>query len=258
MALTGDSLVLTDRGLVRINRLVSGWTKMGVGSRTPLVVGVSQKQKVIKTVNFCYGGQQKTIKIETLGGRFLEGTEGQKIQLWDNGKLVWQKLSDIKLRELMVVPTGAGLWGTQKFTGQFQTMASFSQDAFLSFLRTRFRGGLLKIGLELRLRAGSIEAAQFMQMQMANLGLLATTLEARSSCCRKSFVSLKGEDAHKLIDFVQKSDRRLFNQVDFVSKSDTVKHIHRGTGTVFGIEVTGDGSFVVNGWVCSSDRNTSK
>lgn len=93
---TGDTLISTENGLVRIDSL-SDFREDD--SFTPLKIKVLTKDGIEKTKYFYYGGKVKTYTIETESGYKITGTSEHP--LWDGEKFV--KIKKLKLNDKLQI-----------------------------------------------------------------------------------------------------------------------------------------------------------
>ena len=106
----GDTLVLTDNGIFRIDQL--GDTN---GSEfQPLKVTIAQEGKEVTSQSefFYNGGVKPVFKFKTHCGYRLGGTGNHRIKvLSDNGDIEWRYLSDLKLGDIVCIHRDTNLWG---------------------------------------------------------------------------------------------------------------------------------------------------
>ncbi len=106
----GDTLVLTDNGIFRIDQL--GNTN---GSEfQPLKVTIAQEGKEVTSQSefFYNGGVKPVFKFKTHCGYRLGGTGNHRIKvLSDNGDIEWRYLSDLKLGDIVCIHRDTNLWG---------------------------------------------------------------------------------------------------------------------------------------------------
>jgi intein/homing endonuclease len=106
----GDTLVLTDNGIFRIDQL--GDTK---GSEfQPLKVTIAQEGKGVTSQSefFYNGGVKPVFKFKTHCGYRLGGTGNHRIKvLSDKGDIEWKYLSDLKLGDTVCIHRDTNLWG---------------------------------------------------------------------------------------------------------------------------------------------------
>lgn len=107
---TGDSLVLTDKGLIRIDQL---------GDPTgpelqPSSVQVAQEEKTRARAKWFYNGGVKPVrKIQTYCGYHIAGTDNHRIQvLHPNGQVDWKYLADIEIGDFVALHRGTDLWAS--------------------------------------------------------------------------------------------------------------------------------------------------
>ena len=106
----GDTLVLTDNGIFRIDQL--GDTNGG--EFQPLKVTIAQEGKEVTSQSefFYNGGVKPVFKFKTHCGYRLGGTGNHRIKvLSDNGDIEWRYLSDLKLGDIVCIHRDTNLWG---------------------------------------------------------------------------------------------------------------------------------------------------
>ena len=102
--LTGDTLVVSDRGLVRLSELGDVW-----GARwQPLDAQVSTDEGARQTSQFFVNGEEPTRKIVTSGGYEVQGTLAHRIKVVDpqTGAWEWKRLSDIRPGDIVPIQMG--------------------------------------------------------------------------------------------------------------------------------------------------------
>lgn len=95
--LEGNTLIATDRGLIKIKDLNDGINKPVVD----IDVNVIGKNGIVKATRWLNKGKKDVFKLTTKTGNYIEATEDHKIMVFENGKLVWKELKDIKLGDYL-------------------------------------------------------------------------------------------------------------------------------------------------------------
>ena len=110
--ITGDSLVLTDSGISRIESL----GKAPVDGFSPCVVGVAQEaSKRSKSVAFYNGGIKPTYHIRTYSGYNITGTANHRIKVMsETGCVEWRYLDDIREKDVIAINRNTDLWASEK------------------------------------------------------------------------------------------------------------------------------------------------
>jgi len=98
--LAGDSLVLTEEGIIPIEKLVGQITH-------PIDLQVYSDGKTRKAELAWYNGANPSVKIELSKGFRLEGTPDHKI-ITNRG---WIELKDLSLNDKVAIPYNMNLWG---------------------------------------------------------------------------------------------------------------------------------------------------
>ena len=108
---TGETLIPTDKGLVRIDSL--GDPK---GAEVqPLQISVSQEAgRKSRSAFFYNGGIKQTKYIETFCGYRLEGTGNHRIKvITPECKVVWKYLEDVEAGDMACINRSSQLWATE-------------------------------------------------------------------------------------------------------------------------------------------------
>ena len=102
--LTGDTLVTTDRGLVRLADLGDVWGDQW--QRLDATVSTDEGPRT--ATQFFVNGEEPTRRIVTAGGYRIQGTYGHRIKVvdQDTGEWQWKRLADVASND--VVPHAAG------------------------------------------------------------------------------------------------------------------------------------------------------
>lgn len=105
---TGDTLVLTDRGIQRIEDLGN---PQGPEVQ-PLDIGVAQEgSRRSRSTNFYNGGVRETRRVTTRCGYRIEGTPNHRIRVMrEDGTIQWRYLEDIQEGDQIAIHRGTNLW----------------------------------------------------------------------------------------------------------------------------------------------------
>ena len=104
---TGDTLVPTEDGLVRMGSLYEGEEP---DSFRPEHVMVSSLDGSQKTDAFYYGGKRAVRRVELRSGQRITGTPNHRLLVAGDNELVWKSLEDIEVGDEVAVRYGADLW----------------------------------------------------------------------------------------------------------------------------------------------------
>lgn len=113
---TGDGLVLTDRGIFRIDELGDPegpeWQS--------LEVGVAQEAGVRARSAFFYNnGRAKTFKVTSQCGYNIEGTANHRVKVMgSSGEVYWKSLEDIRRGDYLAVNRSTDLWSSEYVNAQ--------------------------------------------------------------------------------------------------------------------------------------------
>jgi ribonucleoside-diphosphate reductase alpha chain len=107
----GDSLVLTDRGVFRIDALGDPYGP----EVQPLDIGVAQEGAVQSRSRFFYnGGVKPTRTFTTHCGFRLGGTDSHRIKVMsEDGTVQWRHLADLKVGDWVAQHRATDLWASQ-------------------------------------------------------------------------------------------------------------------------------------------------
>lgn len=107
----GDTLVLTDGGVRRIDELGD----VGGAEFQPLDVGVAQEGgRRSRSAYFYNGGVQPTFRVHTHAGSVLEGTGKHRIKVMrPDGTIDWCRLDEIQVGASVCTQRGADLWAKE-------------------------------------------------------------------------------------------------------------------------------------------------
>ncbi|MDH7485343.1 MAG: LAGLIDADG family homing endonuclease [Anaerolineae bacterium] len=109
---SGDTLVFTNRGVVPIVDLMPDGANVGEFTEVSCQVrGLEGNRKV---THFYNGGRQKTIKLTTRLGYYLEGTPDHKVWVRHlDGNEGWKRLGDIAEGDVVAIEHQIDLWGEE-------------------------------------------------------------------------------------------------------------------------------------------------
>ncbi|MFN2454778.1 MAG: LAGLIDADG family homing endonuclease [Pyrinomonadaceae bacterium] len=109
---TGDTLLLTNRGLLRFDEL-QGEAQAAPGEFTPFHVGISGTNGYEFTSHFYNGGVVETRRIKTRFGYEIEGSLVHPVLVMREGRAVWTKLSEVKIGDAVALQLGQNLFGAE-------------------------------------------------------------------------------------------------------------------------------------------------
>ncbi|HTA40262.1 MAG TPA: LAGLIDADG family homing endonuclease, partial [Candidatus Acidoferrales bacterium] len=146
--LTGDSMVVTDRGLMRLNRLgnVDGDKWQDVDFR---VLTDDGGQKATK---FFINGIEPTRRIKTAGGYVIQGTPTHRIKVVSpiSGELEWKRMADVAADDVVALSMGSFIGqpksvvlpelGEEYWTGDYTARVPREMNADLAELIGYFMG----------------------------------------------------------------------------------------------------------------------
>jgi len=116
---TGDTALLTENGIFDISDFYNG-QKEDSFSALNLQIGSELGVKLAK--DFYYGGKRKVIKVETLGGRCVSGTENHMVRVACEDGLIWKRMDELTLNDYVAYKIGSDTWS--------KTDVSFSEYSF--------------------------------------------------------------------------------------------------------------------------------
>jgi ribonucleoside-diphosphate reductase alpha chain len=146
--LVGESLLLTDRGLMRLNRLgnIDGDTWQDVDFE------VLTDKGTMRATQFYVNGIEPTRRITTKSGYTIQGTLAHRIKVIDpaTGELAWKRFADVKLSEIVALsmntlvgdprPVNLPALGEEYWTGDYTTRAPRTMSPELAELIGYFMG----------------------------------------------------------------------------------------------------------------------
>lgn len=143
----GDTLVLTDQGVIRIDQLGDP----DGPEHQPLNIGVAQEgsQTRARSKFFYNGGIKSTFRITTRCGYRLGGTGNHRVKVMgEDGCVQWKHLSEIRMGDQVAIHRGTGLWASEPVDLRpFHNMRGYKSFVFPKVLDER-------LGLFLGLLAG--------------------------------------------------------------------------------------------------------
>jgi len=111
--LTGDSLILTNKGIIRLSEFKYGPVGEFINIDSEVnSINVDNNKAVIS--QFYNNGTQPVKKLRLDDGNIISGTDRHQLRIIDENLLVkWVKLSEIKIGDFIVGRNSLGLWGNQ-------------------------------------------------------------------------------------------------------------------------------------------------
>jgi hypothetical protein len=110
----GDSLVLTDRGILKVRDLCENPVP---DSSVPLSVTVAQESGRAQSSHFYNGGVRDVRIFTTQRGYRLGGTDNHRIKVLEkDGVVAWKYLADLQVGDVVALLCGTGLWATTGLT----------------------------------------------------------------------------------------------------------------------------------------------
>ena len=102
--LVGDTIVTTDRGLMRLSHLGDVWGDQW----QPLHVSVSTDEGPRDTTQFFVNGEEPTRRIVTDGGYRVQGTYSHRVKVVEarSGTWVWKRLADLEKYDVVPLQLG--------------------------------------------------------------------------------------------------------------------------------------------------------
>ena len=125
--LTADTLVTTDRGLVRLGELGDPY-----GDRwQDLEAMVSTDEGPRPATKFFVNGEEPTRRIVTTGGYSIQGTLAHRVKVVDKvtGEWVWRRLADVRPGELLPLQLGGLVGDARRVPLPVLDQAYYSGDA---------------------------------------------------------------------------------------------------------------------------------
>lgn len=109
---TGDTILLTDRGMLRFDELQSG-IQAAPDEFRPLMLGISGRHGYELTSHFYNGGVRPTRRIRTRLGYELEGSLVHPLLVLRDGRTEWVKLRDLRVGDYVALQRGQHLFGSR-------------------------------------------------------------------------------------------------------------------------------------------------
>ncbi len=104
---TGDTLVASEDGLVRIGHLYEGERADTFRPERRLVASVGGPQK---TDAFYYGGERPVRRVVLRSGHAVTGTPNHRLMVAGDGELTWRRLDEIEVGDEVATHYGADMW----------------------------------------------------------------------------------------------------------------------------------------------------
>jgi len=108
---TGDTMVTTSNGLVRIKDFYQGEVSdsfRDIELEVSSLAGVPSKAK-----SFYYGGEKSVFKVVLGDGRIVRGTDQHRVRVATPGGLDWKRLPELSVGDFVALSFGADMWGTE-------------------------------------------------------------------------------------------------------------------------------------------------
>ncbi|MBI4252733.1 Holliday junction branch migration DNA helicase RuvB [Candidatus Uhrbacteria bacterium] len=107
--ITGDSLVLSDRGIFHIQDFIL--RPLNSDSYAPLSLNIYGREGLENTSHIYYGGYRQTIRITTRSGFQIEGTVNHPVLIATPNGPQWKNLAAISQTDYVAIMRGTHLWG---------------------------------------------------------------------------------------------------------------------------------------------------
>jgi len=112
--LTGNSLVVTDRGLMRLRRLgnIKGAQWQDVS------FGVATDQGMRQATKFYINGRALTRRVQTEAGYEIQGTPNHRVKVFDpvTGEMLWRRLDELKAGDVVPMAMNSLLGNSQEIS----------------------------------------------------------------------------------------------------------------------------------------------
>lgn len=241
--ITGESLVLTDKGACRIGDLGSELEPL-----SELEVEVYGLRGREKTSKWYYDGIQETNKIRTSYGYSIEGTDDHKVVVMsEKGSLSWRRLGDLREGDYVALERSSDIWSAENTTtlahaytlglysnslggGVPEEVLKSSKEVFLSYLKGLYETN----GAAKETSSGAFEfsysrTASDIQILLLNLGIV-SRLEKEIDGSR-SYLTVAEFDAHKFREFLDLDSGKITSppgdkDIDY-GYMDVVPHIQQ-------------------------------
>ncbi len=110
---TGDTLLLTDKGMLRFDEL-QAQAQAADDEFVPFMVGVNGRDGYELTSHFYNGGVKATRKLKTRLGYEIEGSTAHPLLVLRDGKAQWIRLQGVKTGDAVALQRGQMLFGDAK------------------------------------------------------------------------------------------------------------------------------------------------
>jgi len=107
---TGDTLILTERGLVPIGQF---YENEAPDSFRTCSLGLASDGPLQQADLFYYGGWQETIRLVLADGRTIEGTPNHQVKVANRSGYGWKRLDEITPEDMVAIRLGTDLWATE-------------------------------------------------------------------------------------------------------------------------------------------------
>ncbi|MBS1266327.1 MAG: Replication factor C small subunit [Candidatus Woesearchaeota archaeon] len=108
---TGESIVYTDSGMIPIKQFKP--PNLTIGKYLPLDIKIKGRFGTERTSHLYYDGHQKTIRITTKFGYYIEGTANHPILVRTaEGDEIFKKLGQIQKKDKIIINRKIDMWGT--------------------------------------------------------------------------------------------------------------------------------------------------
>ena len=125
---TAETILTTDRGLLRIGGLYSGQKP---DSFTPILLGVPFLDSTAAATSFYYGGVRPVWKVELEDGRIIRGTDVHRLRTAKEDGLDWDVLPDLQSGDWVALQIGTEMWGKDHVPSDMALSEMYgSQNAF--------------------------------------------------------------------------------------------------------------------------------
>lgn len=256
--LTGDSLVLSEFGLIRFDELYGGGARVGVatgnGAGVCPITDVHKEERV------------PTILIRTERGFSIEGALKHRVLLADGR---WAFLDDVKPGDRVVLDVGANVWPTAQPRADCAPTAAPAPDTQIpdcilrspkavvsAFLRGYF-DAYAHAGCEgVVFRSSSAELVRVVQLLLLNYGILSTQRRQQDGPIHLEITNAAAARFLEEIDFDLSAKREALRAyveacgpVEADDTSDEIVAIEHGCADVYDITVAEKHAYVANGMV---------
>lgn len=98
LCITGDSLIPTEKGILRIDEIADSSTK---DEPVDIDIVVASKNCNAKASKWYYRGISDVIETKSKSGRVIKSTENHEFLVLNNNDLIWKKTKDLKIDDLL-------------------------------------------------------------------------------------------------------------------------------------------------------------